>query len=56
MPKHCVHHWMIDSENKGRCRNCGEERDFKMLQGREHGLGTGRQKSRKGGKSSKARR
>ena len=28
----CVHHWLIDKPSgefsRGKCRNCGEERDF----------------------------
>jgi len=24
----CVHHWLIDSENVGRCKKCSEVRDF----------------------------
>jgi len=53
MTKKCIHHWTIDRENKGRCRKCGEERDFKVLQEREHGLKTGKKKSGKGGRKSK---
>ncbi len=24
----CPHYWLIDSDNKGRCKYCNEERDF----------------------------
>ena len=24
----CTHYWLIDSNNVGRCRYCGEVRDF----------------------------
>ena len=24
----CVHYWNINSENKGHCKLCGEDRDF----------------------------
>lgn len=27
----CTHHWMIDSDNVGRCRYCGEVKDFGEL-------------------------
>ena len=28
----CIHHWIIDSNEVGRCKNCGTVRDF--LQGK----------------------
>jgi hypothetical protein len=31
----CTHHWIIDSENVGRCRYCPAVRDFGKLQGHE---------------------
>ncbi len=34
MAKRCVHHWIIDSENIGRCRKCPAVRDFGKLQWR----------------------
>ncbi len=34
----CTHHFIIDSDNVGRCRYCGEVRDFGKLQGRESKL------------------
>jgi hypothetical protein len=30
--KTCVHHWMIDNKNIGRCKKCGEIRDFKKVE------------------------
>jgi len=24
----CVHHWVIDSNNQGKCKDCPEERSF----------------------------
>ena len=27
----CVHHWMIDNNNVGTCKKCGEVRDFGVL-------------------------
>jgi hypothetical protein len=27
----CVHHWLIDSSNVGRCRKCGRVKDFGRL-------------------------
>jgi hypothetical protein len=24
----CVHHWIIDSYYQGKCRKCGEQKDF----------------------------
>jgi hypothetical protein len=34
MPNECVHYWIIDNKDIGRCRKCGEERDFGKLQRR----------------------
>ena len=31
----CTHHWLIDSDNVGRCRHCLEVRDFRELLTRE---------------------
>ena len=31
----CTHHWLIDSDNVGRCRYCPEVRDFGRLLQRE---------------------
>ena len=31
----CTHWWIIGSDNVGRCRYCGEVRDFNRLLGRE---------------------
>ncbi|MBA7567917.1 hypothetical protein ES708_09636 [subsurface metagenome] len=45
------HHFMINSENVGRCRDCPEVRDFGKLLIREgHGLGL---KPKRGGKKGK---
>ena len=30
----CVHHWEIDSHDKGVCKKCGEEKDFSQPVGR----------------------
>jgi hypothetical protein len=32
--KQCVHHWIIDRDNVGRCVKCGEVKDFGKLLGR----------------------
>jgi hypothetical protein len=40
MATNCVHHWIIDNENKGRCRKCGEERDFGKLLSRSSHVST----------------
>ncbi|MBA7552790.1 hypothetical protein ES705_45366 [subsurface metagenome] len=34
----CTHHFIIDSDNVGICRHCGEVRDFGKLQGHESKL------------------
>lgn len=34
----CTHHWIIDSENVGRCKYCPAVKDFGKLQGRESKL------------------
>ncbi len=34
----CTHHWIIDSDNIGRCKFCGEVRDFGKSQGHESKL------------------
>jgi len=31
MTEKCIHHWIIDSNNIGTCRKCGEVRDFNRL-------------------------
>ena len=31
----CVHHWIIDEFNVGRCKNCPAVRDFGTLQKKE---------------------
>ena len=28
----CVHYWLIDSKDYGKCKNCGKEKDFRPLQ------------------------
>ncbi len=43
----CTHHWIIGSDNIGRCRYCPAVRDFGKLLGRE-GFGV-RSKSKNGG-------
>ena len=34
----CIHHWIIDSANYGKCRKCGEERDFALIMRRAETL------------------
>ncbi|MBA7540292.1 hypothetical protein ES705_32587 [subsurface metagenome] len=34
MANKCVHHWIIDSQNIGRCQKCQAVRDFSKLQRR----------------------
>ncbi|MBA7465058.1 hypothetical protein ES707_00219 [subsurface metagenome] len=34
----CTHHWLLDSDNVGRCKFCGEVRNFGNLQGHESKL------------------
>ena len=29
--RRCIHHWMIDGNNIGTCKKCGEVRDFGAL-------------------------
>ena len=31
----CVHHWVIDEHNVGRCKNCPAVKDFGALQAKE---------------------
>ncbi|GAH20486.1 unnamed protein product [marine sediment metagenome] len=51
MTEEHIHHWIIDSSNVGRCRDCPEVRDFSKLLGREgYGLGI---KAKKGGSKGK---
>ena len=47
----CVHHWVIDEHNVGRCKNCGAVRDFRALQKKDTGttaihIGEGRKRGR----------
>jgi len=36
----CIHHWMIDENNIGTCKKCGDVKDFRTLLAKE-----GRKKS-----------
>ncbi len=38
----CVHHWLINSSNVGRCRKCDKVKDF----GRLLGEGDGKKRAR----------
>jgi len=29
--QHCVHYWELNSDNFGRCKLCGEERQFLVI-------------------------
>ncbi len=29
--KNCVHYWVIDNENRGKCKKCGSKREFKAV-------------------------
>ena len=33
--RRCIHHWMIDGNNIGTCKKCGEVRDFGALLAKE---------------------
>jgi hypothetical protein len=35
--KQCVHHWIIDKDNVGRCVKCGAVKDFGKLLGKAKG-------------------
>ena len=35
--KQCIHYWIVDSMNLGRCRYCGAVKDFGALMRREEG-------------------
>ncbi len=32
----CIHHWLIDARDIGRCQKCGQVRDFCRLMTKEH--------------------
>ena len=38
VPRCPPHHWIIDSANYGKCRKCGEERDFALIMRRAETL------------------
>lgn len=50
----CVHHFIIDAFNIGRCKYCPEVRDFGVLQQRVEWLKTA--KSGKGGKKNRGKK
>lgn len=33
--KQCIHYWIVDNKNVGRCRHCGAVEDFGTLMRRE---------------------
>jgi len=35
--KQCVHYWIVDNKDIGRCRHCGAVEDFGALMRREEG-------------------
>jgi len=39
MKRNCIHYWVIDCNDVGVCRCCGEVKDFRKLQRRERDLG-----------------
>ena len=49
MKRNCIHYWVIDCNDVGVCRCCGEVKDFRKLQRRERDSeGLYRRESRKG--------
>ncbi|GAJ04299.1 unnamed protein product, partial [marine sediment metagenome] len=43
----CIHYWIIDSKDVGRCKRCGKVKDFRKLQEKSKHKGL---KLRKSGK------
>lgn len=49
----CIHHWIIDSRNIGRCIKCPAVKDFGALLEPRERRAVNREKSRRGGKKYK---